>query len=317
MKKTDLQSRIQQFCKDKHLENAFIQECVKEFIERHNELYGDVISVEELFARLENNLNGISFVGPNESSMLTRGNYTGRIDDNTDVNQIFVYFDLEDLDLKESDKKLWDLYTQKDKDEILKNLEEKRLEIKLVIIHELVHCAYTIKNELGQGESHIFSSNQKNSITGKYSTYGQTCFVEPVVEYIKTRIMNQDPHTLDSYPAETKAIYMLVEKLGERLIIQSAWFSNEYEFKERYKQAVTLDSNIGEQSYETLIKLMKTLRSLDNNEKDLVYYFKREESLLLDLQKLLDGKIDEVEFNKFQLVNRTLQRLNKKTLSLT
>lgn len=59
----EINSKVQEFCKKKHFETPFIQECITEFVQRHTELYGDVVSPDELFERLETNLDKIIFAG--------------------------------------------------------------------------------------------------------------------------------------------------------------------------------------------------------------------------------------------------------------
>ena len=61
MDTNELKEKIQAFCEKKHFDNPFIQKCITEFIEGHTELYGDVVSTDELFERLENNLDKITF----------------------------------------------------------------------------------------------------------------------------------------------------------------------------------------------------------------------------------------------------------------
>ena len=98
-----------------------MQECIAEFIEGHTELYGDVITIEDLFKRLEDNLEKITFAGQEKAQNGELGKYIGRITDNTDTNEIFIYFDEADLELSETDKKMRDLYTDSDKQKLLQN----------------------------------------------------------------------------------------------------------------------------------------------------------------------------------------------------
>ena len=146
MEKQELKNKIIEFCKNKHFENPFIQECITEFIEGHTELYGDVISTEDLFKRLEDNLYKITFAGREKEPNGELGEYKGRIADNTDTNEIFIYFDEVDLELSETDKKMWNLYTESDKQNLLQDIQTRRAEIKSTLIHELTHSAYTIKD---------------------------------------------------------------------------------------------------------------------------------------------------------------------------
>lgn len=126
MEKQELKDKIKLFCKNKHFENTFIQECITEFIEGHTELYGDVISTEDLFKRLEDNLDKITFAGREKAPNGELGEYKGRIADNTDTNEIIIYFDEADLELSETDKKMWKLYTDSDKKKLLQDMREKK-----------------------------------------------------------------------------------------------------------------------------------------------------------------------------------------------
>lgn len=127
MGKQELKDKIKEFCENKHFENTFIRECITEFIEGHTELYGDVISSEDLFKRLEDNLDKITFAGRNKAPNGKLGEYKGRIADNTDTNEIFIYFNESDLELSETDKKMWNLYTEADKQKLLQDIRAKKI----------------------------------------------------------------------------------------------------------------------------------------------------------------------------------------------
>ena len=122
MEKQKLKHKIKEFCENKHFINPFIQECIEEFIEKHDELYGTVISTEDLFKRLEHNLDKITFAGRKKSSNGELGEYKGRIADNTDINEISIYSTYADLELSEIDKKVWNLYTEEDKQKLLQDI---------------------------------------------------------------------------------------------------------------------------------------------------------------------------------------------------
>ena len=126
MEKQKLKDKIKEFCENKHFKNTFIQECITEFIEGHTELYGDVISAGDLFKRLEDNLDKITFAGRNKALNGELGEYKGRIADNTDTNEIFIYFNESDLELSETDKKMWNLYTEADKQKLLQDMRAKK-----------------------------------------------------------------------------------------------------------------------------------------------------------------------------------------------
>ena len=127
MEKLELKNKINEFCNNKNFKNPFIQECISEFIERHTELYGDIITAEDLFKRLEDNLDKITFAGQEKAPNGELGEYRGRIADNIDLNEILIYFNESDLGLSEADKKMWNLYTESDKQELLQNLRTKKI----------------------------------------------------------------------------------------------------------------------------------------------------------------------------------------------
>ena len=260
MEKQELKNKINEFCKNKHFENPFIQECITEFIEGHTKLYGDVISTEDLFKRLEDNLDKITFAGREKAPNGELGEYKGRIADNTDTNEIFIYFDEADLELSETDKKMWNLYTESDKQKLLQDMQTRRAEIKSTLIHELTHSAYTIKDEYGMGEKHIFSETSKDYLSGEYRQIGgNNNNVEAIVNYISSRIEGKNPDEISTYQAETKAIYMLAEKIDEKSIVQSAWVSDEQQFKQAYVESIATDIETGEKSYNSFQNIMKKL----------------------------------------------------------
>lgn len=56
--------------------------------------------------------------------------------------------------MSETDKKMWNLYTEADKQKLLQDIQTRKAEIKSTLIYELTHSAYTIKDEYGMGEKH-------------------------------------------------------------------------------------------------------------------------------------------------------------------
>lgn len=303
MENQKLKNKIQEFCENKHLDKPFIQECITEFIEKHIELYGDVIPTEALFKRFEDNLDKISFVGPEKSPNGELGEYKGRIADNTDQNEILIYFNETDLDLAEMDKKMWNLYTESDRQRLLQNVATTRSEIKSTLMHELTHATYTIKDKYGIGEKHIFSNIGKDYLSGEYKQIsGHNNNVEAIVNYISNRIEGKTPAEIRTYPAETKAIYMLTEKLDEKLIIQSAWNSDEQQFKKFYMNSITKDVKLGEKSYANFQEKMKQLvimrnQNINSNEKN--------EKTLFEIQQILDGKTYETEPSTFKNIEHS------------
>lgn len=306
MEKQELKNKIKEFCENKHFENSFIQECITEFIEGHTELYGDVISAEDLFKRLEDNLDKITFAGREEAPNGELGEYKGRIADTTDTNEIFIYFDEADLDLSETDKKMWTLYTESDKQKLLQDMQTRRSEIKSTLIHELTHSAYTIKDEYGIGEKHIFSETGKDYFSGEYRQIGgNNNNIEAIVNYISSRIEGKNPDEISTYQAETKAIYMLAEKIDEKSIVQSAWVSDEQQFKQAYIESIWTDIETGEKSYNSFQNIMKKLVVTRWQNISIGENTKKNELLLSEMQQILDGKSYELESGKFKDMKHT------------
>lgn len=308
MEKHELKNKINEFCKNKNFENPFIQECITEFIEGHTELYGDVISAEDLFKRLENNLDKITFAGRDKAPNGVLGEYKGRIADNTDLNEIFIYFDEADLELSEIDKKMWNLYTGVDKQKLLKDMQTRKAEIKSTLIHELTHSAYTIKDKYGIGEKHIFSTTGKDYLSGEYRQIGgNNNNVEAIVNYISSRIEGKSPDEISTYQAETKAIYMLAEKIDEKSIIQSSWASDEQQFKQAYIESIAIDIETGEKSYNSFQNIMKKLVITRGQNISIGENNRKNEHLLSEMQQILDGKSQELEFGKFKDMEHTIK----------
>lgn len=306
MEKQELKNKIIEFCKNKNFENPFIQECITEFIEGHTELYGDVISTEDLFKRLEDNLDKITFAGREKAPNGELGEYKGRIADNTDTNEIFIYFDEADLDLSETDKKMWTLYTESDKQKLLQDMQTRRSEIKSTLIHELTHSAYTIKDKYGIGEKHIFSETGKDYFSGEYRQIGgNNNNVEAIVNYISSRIEGKNPDEISTYQAETKAIYMLAEKIDEKSIVQSAWVSDEQQFKQAYLESIWANIETGEKSYNSFQNIMKKLVVTRGQNISIGENTQKNELLLSEMQQILDGKSYELESGKFKDMKHT------------
>ncbi|MGN1352178.1 MAG: hypothetical protein ACI4VE_05340 [Clostridia bacterium] len=306
MGKQELKNKINEFCKNKNFENPFIQECITEFIEKHTELYGDVISEEELFKRLEDNLDKITFAGREKAPNGELGEYKGRIADNTDTNEIFIYFDEADLELSETDKKMWNLYTEADKQKLLQDMQTRKAEIKSTLIHELTHSAYTIKDEYGMGEKHIFSTTGKDYLSGEYRQIGgNNNNVEAIVNYISSKIEGKNPDEISTYQAETKAIYMLAEKIDEKSIVQSAWVSDEQQLKQAYVESIGADIETGEKSYNSFQNIMKKLVVTRGQNISIGENNRKNEQLLAEMQQILDGKSYELESGKFKDMEQT------------
>ena len=102
---------------------------------------------------------------------------------------------------------------------------------------------------------------------------------------------------------------MLSEKMDEKSIIQSAWNSDEQQFKQDYIKSIGKDMTEGEENYYQFQEGMKRLRVIykrgqnisigENNRKN--------EQLLSEMQQLLDGQRHSLESTKFKSINSTIK----------
>ena len=157
------------------------------------------------------------------------------------------------------------------------------------------------------GETHIFSKTGKDYLSGEYrQVSGNNNFVEGIVNYISSRIEGKSPNELEAYQSETKAIYMLSEKMDEKSIIQSAWNSDEQQFKQDYIKSIGKDITEGEESYYQFQEGMKRLRVIYERE-SIRENNRKNEQLLSEMQQLLDGKSNSLESTKFKSINNTIK----------
>ena len=311
----DIKIKIREFYENKNFKNPFIQECITDFIEEHINLYGDVVSTEALFKRLKDNLDRITFAGSEKAPNGELGEYKGRIADNIDINEVFIYFNESDLELSSTDKKMWNLYTESDKQKLIQDVEVKKSKIKSTLIHELTHSAYTIKNEYGIGEKHIFSETSKDYLSGEYRQIGgNNIFVEGIVNYIASRIEGKNPDEIETYQAETKAVYMMSKKVGEKSIIVAAWNSDEQHLRQSYIDSMKMDINTSEKSYNLFKECMKRLVVIREQNMNLGEQNRKNESVLSEMQQILDEKSHGIESSKFKDIEHST-RIEKYTSS--
>ena len=201
---------------------------------------------------------------------------------------------------------MWNLYTEADKQKLLQDMQTRRIEIKSTLIHELTHSAYTIKDEYGMGEKHIFSKT--DNFFGAYRQIGgNNNNVEAIVNYISSRIEGKNPDEISTYQAETKAIYMLAKKLDEKSIVQSAWVSDEQQFKQAYVESIATDIETGEKSYNSFQNIIKKLVVTRGQNISIGENNRKNEQLLSEMQQILDGKSYEVESGKFKDMKHTIK----------
>ena len=290
MNEKEIRDRINQFLDSKKIEHPFLRECVIEFIEGHDQLFGDIVSIEDLFQRLEDNLDKITFAGKNG---LTQGEYIKRNEDFEVQNEILIYADESELEISEYDQKHFDIYTKEDKDKLLQQRDERRSEIKDTVIHELTHAAYTKEREYGERDSHIFQDTVRdhskdvglNARKSNLMHIGKGHYVEAIVNYISTRIREGGK----TYKYLTEAIGRLADKIGEGNIIKAAWESNEDILKAAYITSIGENEQDGEKTYESFDKEMIKL-SVIEKEPDISRYYQRGNETLEHMGKLLEGK---------------------------
>lgn len=185
---------------------------------------------------------------------------------------------------------------------------QRRSEIKSTLIHELTHAAYTIKDRYGIGEKHIFSKTGKDYLSGEYrQIIGDSTFVEAIVNYISSKIERKNPNELKTYQAETKAMYMLSEKMNEKSIIQAAWNSDEQQFKQAYIESIGKDITEGEKSYHQFREGMKRLIVIREQTISIGENNRKNETVLSELQQILDGKSHSLETAKFKDIRDTIK----------
>lgn len=202
--------KITEFLDNKGINDEFIRNIVGGFINRHTELYGDVVPFESLMERLNTNLNSINLIDPSQQVSDPRyqnvvGTYEG-----FKKNSITMFF------------------TQ----EHLRN-PQLREDFIGILIHELTHCAYTIKqNDILKTERQVFGTYEE-LLDGKTPLVnGNNTYMEPIVNYISTRIFGKKNGT---YPAQTSNIAKLASMLDEKEIIRSAFNSDEESFRQTFE----------------------------------------------------------------------------------
>lgn len=206
----EMLEKITEFLDNKGINDEFIRNIVVGFINRHTELYGEVVPFESLMERLNANLHSINLIDPSQQISDPRyhnvvGTYEG-----FKKNSITMFF------------------TQ----EHLRNLQ-LREDFISILIHELTHCAYTIKqNDIYKSEKQIFGRYEE-LLDGKTPLVeGNDTYMEPIVNYISTRIFGKRNST---YLAQTSNITRLASILDEKEIVRSAFNSDEETFRKCFE----------------------------------------------------------------------------------
>lgn len=206
----EMLEKITEFLDNKGINDEFIRNIVVGFINRHTELYGEVVPFESLMERLNANLHSINLIDPSQQISDPRyhnvvGTYEG-----FKKNSITMFF------------------TQ----EHLRNFQ-LREDFISILIHELTHCAYTIKqNDIYKSEKQIFGRYEE-LLDGKTPLVdGNDTYMEPIVNYISTRIFGKRNST---YLAQTSNITKLASILDEKEIVRSAFNSDEETFRKCFE----------------------------------------------------------------------------------
>lgn len=291
MNEVEMQERINEFLDKKKIEHPFLRECVTEFVEGHDRLFGDYVSTEDLFKRLDENLDKITFAGRNGTVM---GQYEKKNKNYDTINEIQIFSNESDLEIPEDVMKSFDIFTKETKQEYVQEREDRRNNIKVTVIHELTHAAYTKNDEYGRDSfEHIFSNTSKNFMEtreDKRFQGGKQEYVEGIVNYISTKIKAPTSKVEQTYTFETQAIQMLAEKVGDETIIKSAWDSNEQILTDEYIKALGKTPEEGQKSYQEFCSDMISLKIIGKNEGDLVRFFSRSKEVIGHMNNLLEGK---------------------------
>lgn len=270
--------KINEFLDRKKIEHPFLRECVEDFINGHEREFGDIVSTEDLFARLEENLDEISFAGYNGTGV--GGEYVKRDRDGVIQNKILIYEEESSLEMSDL---YFNIYTPEDQQETLRKVDENRSRIKASVIHELTHAGYTKPLRSGLGEQHIFTTTFMG--TGEKKQIGKTHYIEPIVNFISSKISGNNY----AYEFETKAIQMLADKIGERGIVEAAWDSDEMILKNAYTELVKKNNGDGEKSYQSFEDDMLAI-SVHGRNGDYWDYYKKSIERLEHIEQLLEGK---------------------------
>lgn len=206
----DMLEKITEFLDSKGINDEFIRNIVGGFINRHTELYGNVVPFESLMERLNANLSSINLIDP--SKQISDPKYQNIVGcyEGFKKNNISMFFTQEDL-----------------------NNPQLREDFIGILIHELTHCAYTIKqNDIYKSEKQIFGRYEE-LFDGKTPLVdGNNTYMEPIVNYISTQIFGKKNGT---YPAQTSNMAKLASILDEKEIIKSAFNSNEETFRQCFE----------------------------------------------------------------------------------
>lgn len=286
-KDNGLQLKIEEFLKKKNITHPLLKEGVMEFVKGHDRLFGNIVSTDELLGRLDENLDKITFKPFNGGKA---ENYEGRIGDKFDKNEITIYTMPEELEISDLDKELWNTFSIPFQESLTCEINNKRKNTKSALMNGLVRSAYTVKGKYGRGQKQIFSESV--SAFGEYrykETKGTSNYIEAITNYISSKIENKLPEELNMYEFETRAIYMLSDKIGDNNIITSAWNSDKKALEQAYVECSGKERDEAQKSFDEFEKDMGDLVKIRKDDGNLLSYYARSEKIMEHMGELLEG----------------------------
>ncbi len=203
--------KIAEFLDNKKIDDELLRNLISNFIIKHTELYGNMVSFETLLSRINANLEQVIWYDPSDAPkgygfQNMTGQYIGFND-----NSINMYFSKSSLR----------------NPQILEDF-------KSIFLHELTHCVYTIKNnDVYETETQVFCTMEQ-LLNGKVVVVnGTEIFIEPIINYISTTI---DGRKNSLYVPQTLSIVQLANIFGIENIVRSAFYSNEKEFRSYFNR---------------------------------------------------------------------------------
>lgn len=286
LKKEELEEKIDRFLEDKNISNPLLRECVSTFIKGHNREYGQIISTEDVIKRLYENVDEITFLGRIKDAY---GEYIKKDKNFKDKNAILIY-EFESATNKET--YIRDDMSEEIKERETKKYENKALEIKSVVIHELTHAAYTKTNKKGDIE-HVFTliTDGENFFDedDRRMQLGNSNFVEGIVNYIARETEGKIDEDGLSYRYQTKIAYLLAHKIGEARFINAVWNSDEEAFKKAYMETIKKPEREAEISFEALNEDMNKIKLIEKEDKDMLSYFDQCMKYADHIENLING----------------------------
>lgn len=102
-----------------------------------------------------------------------------------------------------------------------------------ILLHELTHCAYTIKqNDIYKSEKQVLGRYEELLDGTTPLVDGNNTYMEPIINYVSTKIFGKKNGV---YLAQTSNIAKLTNIIDEKQIVKNAFYSNEESFKECFK----------------------------------------------------------------------------------